>query len=40
MRGHGFASAGRTLMEVVRMSVYVPRNASTLIWAKQLGGTI
>jgi len=40
MRGHGFASAGRTLIEVVRMSVYLPRNARTLIRAKQLGGTI
>src|SRR6266404_5139880 len=26
MRGHGFASAGRSLIEVVRMSVYLPRN--------------
>ena len=40
MRGHGFASAGRTLIEVVRMSVYLPRNARTLMRAKQLGGTI
>src|SRR5690348_11967909 len=40
MRGHGFASAGRSLIEVVRMSVYVPRNARTLMRAKQLGGTI
>jgi ribulose-5-phosphate 4-epimerase/fuculose-1-phosphate aldolase len=38
MRGHGFASAGRTLIEVVRMSVYLPRNARTLMRAKQLGG--
>ena len=37
MRGHGFASAGRTLIEVVRMSVYLPRNARTLMRAKQLG---
>ena len=27
MRGHGFAAAARSLIEVVRMSVYVPRNA-------------
>src|SRR5437762_5135143 len=27
MRGHGFASAGRSLIEVVRLSVYLPRNA-------------
>jgi ribulose-5-phosphate 4-epimerase/fuculose-1-phosphate aldolase len=40
MRGHGFASASRTLIEVVRMSVYLPRNARTLMRAKQLGGTI
>jgi ribulose-5-phosphate 4-epimerase/fuculose-1-phosphate aldolase len=40
MRGHGFAAAGRSLIEVVRMSVYLPRNARTLMRAKQLGGTI
>ncbi|HEY2184559.1 MAG TPA: hypothetical protein VGH39_06175 [Xanthobacteraceae bacterium] len=39
MRGHGFA-AGRSLIEVVRMSVYLPRYARTLMRAKQLGGTI
>ncbi len=27
MRGHGFAAAARSLIEVVRMSVYTPRNA-------------
>jgi HCOMODA/2-hydroxy-3-carboxy-muconic semialdehyde decarboxylase len=40
MRGHGFASAARTLIEVVRLSVYLPRNARTLMRAKQLGGAI
>jgi ribulose-5-phosphate 4-epimerase/fuculose-1-phosphate aldolase len=40
MRGHGFAAAGRSLIEVVRMSVYLPRNARALLRAKQLGGTI
>ncbi len=40
MRGHGFASAGRSLIEVVRMSVYLPRNARALMRAKQLGGKI
>src|SRR6202047_4078581 len=40
MRGHGFASAGRSLIEVVRMSVYLPRNARALLRAKQLGGPI
>ena len=40
MRGHGFAAAGRSLIEVVRMSVYLPRNARALLRAKQLGGSI
>jgi ribulose-5-phosphate 4-epimerase/fuculose-1-phosphate aldolase len=40
MRGHGFAAAGRSLIEVVRMSVYLPRNARALQRAKQLGGEI
>jgi HCOMODA/2-hydroxy-3-carboxy-muconic semialdehyde decarboxylase len=40
MRGHGFASAARSLIEVVRMSVYLPRNARALLRALQLGGEI
>ncbi|MGH7046178.1 MAG: class II aldolase/adducin family protein [Stellaceae bacterium] len=40
MRGHGFAAAARSLIEVVRLSVYLPRNARALIRAKQLGGEI
>ena len=40
MRGHGFASASRSLIEVVRLSVYLPRNARALMRAKQLGGDI
>jgi HCOMODA/2-hydroxy-3-carboxy-muconic semialdehyde decarboxylase len=40
MRGHGFAAAARSLIEVVRMSVYLPRNARALTRAKQLGGRI
>jgi len=40
MRGHGFASAARSLIEVVRMSVYLPRNARALQRAIQLGGSI
>jgi ribulose-5-phosphate 4-epimerase/fuculose-1-phosphate aldolase len=40
MRGHGFAAAGRSLIEVVRMSVYLPRNARALQRAKQLGGSV
>ena len=33
MRGHGFAAAARSLIEVVRLSVYLPRNARTLMRA-------
>jgi len=40
MRGHGFASAARSLIEVVRLSVYLPRNARALTRAKMLGGEI
>ena len=40
MRGHGFASAARSLIEVVRMSVYLPRNARAQMRAKMLGGEI
>ncbi|HXC11591.1 MAG TPA: class II aldolase/adducin family protein [Stellaceae bacterium] len=40
MRGHGFASAARSLIEVVRLSVYLPRNARALMRARQLGGEI
>src|SRR5712691_6816842 len=40
MRGHGFASAARSLIEVVRLSVYLPRNARALMRAQQLGGEI
>lgn len=40
MRGHGFASAARSLIEVVRMSVFLPRNARALLRAQQLGGEI
>ncbi len=40
MRGHGFAAAARSVIEVVRMSVYLPRNARALMRAKQLGGDI
>src|SRR4051795_9508687 len=36
MRGHGFASAARSMIEVVRMSVYLPRNARALMRAKML----
>jgi ribulose-5-phosphate 4-epimerase/fuculose-1-phosphate aldolase len=40
MRGHGFASAARSLIEVVRLSVYLPRNARALLRAMQLGGEV
>jgi len=40
MRGHGFAAAARSVIEVVRMSVYLPRNARALMRAKHLGGEI
>jgi HCOMODA/2-hydroxy-3-carboxy-muconic semialdehyde decarboxylase len=40
MRGHGFAAAARSLIEVVRMSVYVPRNARVLQNALRLGPEI
>jgi ribulose-5-phosphate 4-epimerase/fuculose-1-phosphate aldolase len=40
MRGHGFSAAARSLIEVVRMAVYVPRNARVLMNALRLGGEI
>jgi len=40
MRGHGFTAAARSLIEVVRMAVFLPRNARALLRAKQLGGDI
>jgi ribulose-5-phosphate 4-epimerase/fuculose-1-phosphate aldolase len=40
MRAHGFAAAARSLIEVVRMSVYLPRNARALQKAKALGGQV
>ncbi len=40
MRGHGFVAAARSLIEVVRMSVYLPRNARVLSTALALGGEI
>jgi HCOMODA/2-hydroxy-3-carboxy-muconic semialdehyde decarboxylase len=40
MRGHGFAAAARSLIEVVRLSVYLPRNARALLNARLVGGDI
>lgn len=37
MRGHGFAAAGATVMDVVRLSVYLPVNARVLTTAMQFG---
>lgn len=37
MRGHGFAAAARSVIEVVRMSVYLPRNARVQLEASRLG---
>ena len=40
MRSHGFVSTGRTLNDLVRLSVFVPRNARVLMAAMRLGGEI
>src|SRR4029453_5526976 len=40
MRGNRFAAAAQSLIEVVRISVYVPRNARALLAAMRLGGEI
>jgi ribulose-5-phosphate 4-epimerase/fuculose-1-phosphate aldolase len=37
MRGHGFASAARSIIEVVRLSVYLPRNARVQMAAMRVG---
>jgi ribulose-5-phosphate 4-epimerase/fuculose-1-phosphate aldolase len=37
MRGHGFAAAARSLIDVVRMSVYLPRNARVQRRAMRMG---
>ncbi len=36
MRGHGFAAAGGTVMDVVRLSVYLPVNARVMTAAMRL----
>lgn len=38
MRGHGFAAAAPSLYEVVRISVYLPKNAAILTIALGFGG--
>lgn len=40
MRGHGFAAAGRTLGEVLKVSIYLPQNARVLMDAMRLGGKL
>lgn len=40
MSAHGFASAARSVIEVVRLSVYLARNARVLAAALRLGGDI
>jgi HCOMODA/2-hydroxy-3-carboxy-muconic semialdehyde decarboxylase len=37
MRGHGFSAAAESLVLLVRMAVYVPRNARVLLAAMRLG---
>lgn len=37
MRGHGFTAAGRTLIEVVKVSIYLPKNAKIQLEASSLG---
>ncbi len=40
MRSHGFVSTGRTLNDLVRLSVYIPRNARVLMAAMRMGGEV
>jgi ribulose-5-phosphate 4-epimerase/fuculose-1-phosphate aldolase len=40
MTSHGFAAAGRSLIEVVRIGVYLPRNARVMLNARQLGSEL
>ena len=37
MRGHGFSAAADGLLKLVRMSVYLPRNARILLAAMRMG---
>jgi HCOMODA/2-hydroxy-3-carboxy-muconic semialdehyde decarboxylase len=40
MRGHGFAAAGRTIGEVLKVSIYLPQNARVMMDAMRLGGDV
>ena len=37
MRGHGFVACGRSINDLVRLSVYVPKNARVMMNAMRLG---
>ena len=37
MRGHGFSAAGDPLLKLVRLCVYLPRNARILLTAMRMG---
>jgi ribulose-5-phosphate 4-epimerase/fuculose-1-phosphate aldolase len=37
MRGHGFAAGARSIIDVVRLAVYLPRNARVQLAAMQMG---
>ncbi len=40
MRGHGFVAASATLIEVMRLAVYTPKNARVLAAALRMGGRV
>ena len=40
MRGHGFVCTGRSINDLVRLAVYVPRNARVMMNAMRLGDFI
>lgn len=40
MRGHGFAAGGRTIGEVLKVSIYLPQNARVMMDAMRLGGGV
>ena len=40
MRGHGFTTAGRSLLDAVGLAVYLPKNASVLLSALRLSGEV
>ena len=37
MRAHGCVSVGRTINDLVRLAVFIPRNARVLLAAMQMG---